>query len=90
MDKILDRINSIEFKHGDSNDLYALLAAGWVHVTEQMPKNVTPVLVLGWCCDICHNIKIAEMEDDWFESGTGEDLHFKPDFWQPLPYPACS
>lgn len=88
MDEILDRINSIHFDHGDSNDLYALLNAGWIHVTEQLPKGLKPVLVLGWCCDICHKIKIAEMGDDWFDPETGEELHFKPDFWQPLPYPS--
>lgn len=36
MDEILDRIDNIEYKHGDSNDLYALLAASWKR--EWLPK----------------------------------------------------
>lgn len=44
------------------------------------------MLVYGQCCDICYQIKIAEIEDgEWFESGTGEDLTFNPTHWMPLP-----
>jgi hypothetical protein len=68
-----------------------MLAAGWIPVTERMPPDVTPVLVFGWCCDICHNIRIAEYEvDGWWESYHGEDLTFEPEYWMPLPFPpAC-
>ncbi len=59
---------------------------GWTSVKNQLPTNVTPVLVYGECCDVCWHIKIAEIEDNhWFESGTGEDLVFKPTYWMPLP-----
>ena len=85
-----NRINNIDFAHGDNNDLYALLSAGWISVGELMPQRVTPVLVLGWCCEVCHNIRIAEWEDKWWESNHGENLHFKPEFWMPLPFPAYS
>lgn len=66
-----------------------MLAAGWISV-DNMPPPVTPVLVFGWCCDICHNIKIAEWEDGvgWWESGTGDNLFFKVVYWQRLPFPA--
>lgn len=70
------------------NNVDALLAAGWIHVTEQMPPNVTPVLAFGWCCDVCHDIVIAEYEvDEWWESYNGENLTFKPEYWMPLPFP---
>jgi len=37
---------------------------------------------------VCYHIKIAEIEDGvWFESGTGENLKFRPTFWQHLPEP---
>lgn len=62
--------------------------AGWISVTESLPNNITPVLVFGVCCGMCLNIKIAEIEDNnWFESGIGENLHFKVLYWQHLPYP---
>jgi len=44
----------------NKSDKERLLAAGWIPVTERMPPDVTPVLVFGWCCDICYNIRIAE------------------------------
>lgn len=69
-------------------DEKALLAANWIPATT-LPPPVTPVLALGWCCDVCHNIKIAEWEDGvgWWESGTGEGLKFTVDYWQQLPFP---
>jgi hypothetical protein len=61
---------------------------GWVNVENNIPEEVTPVLVYGECCEVCYHIKIAEIEDGvWFESGTGEDLKFRPTFWQHLPEP---
>lgn len=64
----------------------------WIPVAERMPPPVTAVLVFGWCCDACWHIKIAEIEKgEWWESGTGEDLVFKPTHWMPLPLqPICS
>ena len=60
----------------------------WIDVKEKLPKEVTPVIVYGECCDICYHIKIAEIEDGvWFESGVGLDLDFKPSHWQYLPNP---
>lgn len=58
----------------------------WINVKDDLPENVTPVLVYGECCDICYQIKIAEIEENrWWESGTGEDLTFRPTHWMPLP-----
>jgi hypothetical protein len=58
----------------------------WIKISEKLPKDVTPVLVYGECCDVCYQIKIAEIEQgEWFESGHGEDLKFKPTHWMPLP-----
>ena len=77
----------------DSNlSLEDLLKAGWIPVSERMPPDITPVLVFGFCCEICHNIRIAEYEvNGWWESYHGSDLHFEPEFWQPLPFPsACT
>jgi len=80
--------NSIEEPNG--NFANTLLATGWIPVTERMPPNVTPVLVFGWCCDICHNIRIAEYEiDGWWESYHGNDLTFEPEYWMPLPFPSA-
>ena len=63
-----------------------LLSDGWISVKDQMPPDVTPVLVFGWCCDICHNIRIAEYEvDGWWESFHGNDLTFIPEYWMPFP-----
>ena len=65
-----------------------MLAAGWISVKERMPQDVTPVLVFGYCCDVCHNVRIAEYEvDGWWESFHGTDLHFEPEYWMPLPVP---
>lgn len=60
----------------------------WVAVKDKLPNDVTPVLVYGECCDVCWHIKIAELEKGgWWESGTGEDLVFKPTYWAELPKP---
>lgn len=65
-----------------------MLAAGWISVKERMPPDVTPVLVFGYCCDVCHNVRIAEYEvDGWWESFHGTDLHFEPEYRMPLPVP---
>jgi hypothetical protein len=70
-------------------DLSKLLDAGWIPLSENTPPPVTPVLVLGWCCDICHNVSIAEWEDGvgWWQSNTGDGLLFKPEYWMSLPFP---
>jgi hypothetical protein len=58
----------------------------WLSVEEYLPKNVTPVLVKGKCCDICEPKVIAEIEDgEWFLSGHGENLTFKPTHWIQIP-----
>lgn len=60
----------------------------WIDVKDRLPKDVTPVLAYGECCDGCYNIDIAEIEGgDWWESGTGEDLWYKVTHWMPLPEP---
>lgn len=60
----------------------------WIRVEDKMPDNVTAVLVYGECCDLCYNIRIAEIENgEWFESGHGTDLFFTPTHWMPLPDP---
>lgn len=60
----------------------------WISIIQQMPNDVTPVLVYGECCDVCYQIKIAEVEEGkWWESATGKDLPFKPTHWMPLPHP---
>lgn len=60
----------------------------WIRLEDKMPENVTPVLVYGECCELCANILIAELENgEWFESGHGIEIFFKPTHWQPLPDP---
>lgn len=72
----------------ESNNANTVLCADWRKVEDSMPEDVTAVLVYGWCCDVCWHIKIAEIEKgEWWESGTGEDLVFKPTHWMPLPLP---
>lgn len=80
--------NKDEAIPSSGNIANALLAAGWISVKERMPPDVTPVLVFGYCCDVCHNVRIAEYEvDGWWESFHGTDLHFEPEYWMPLPVP---
>ena len=65
-----------------------VIEAGWISIELEKPPNVTPVLVIGRCCDICVRYTIAEFEDYWYESNSGgEKLKFKPEYWRPLPYP---
>tara|TARA_R110000868_G_scaffold101359_1_gene279042 strand:- start:409 stop:609 length:201 start_codon:yes stop_codon:yes gene_type:complete len=60
----------------------------WIKVEDKLPKQVTPVLVYGECCDICCNIAVAELENDnWFISGLGEDLIFTPTHWCKIEIP---
>ena len=60
----------------------------WISVKDRMPNDVTPVLVFGYCCSVCHNIVIAEIEKgNWWLSGQGDDLNFAPSHWKPLPNP---
>lgn len=60
----------------------------WKSVKDHLPPEVTPVLVYGECCDICYHILVAEIEDgEWFQSGTGDDLVFKPTHWMNIPEP---
>jgi hypothetical protein len=66
-----------------------MIKLGWFYIDEngEPPHNV-PILVFGYCCEICHNIRIAEIEDDnWYEAYSGEDLTFMPEYWMPLPLP---
>lgn len=64
-----------------------MLESGWIEVKERMPKPLTQVLVFGRCCEACKNIRIVEFDDVWYDAYSGENIHFKPEFWQPLPYP---
>lgn len=60
----------------------------WENIEESLPNELTKVLVFGNCCDVCSHIKIAELEKgEWWESGTGDGLNFKPTYWMPLPSP---
>ena len=87
-------MNECLIENENGNFANTLLAAGWIPVAERMPPPVTAVLVFGWCCDVCHNIRIAEWEDGvgWWQSFSGgEDLTFEPEYWMSLPFPsACS
>ena len=52
----------------------------WIKIEDiKSVPQVTPVLIYGKCCDICYNVVVGELEvDQWFVSGTGEDLTFIP------------
>ena len=75
----------LDFKSG-FNLAEEIFKPKWLSVDEYLPKNVTPVLVKGNCCDICEHKVIAEIEDgEWFLSGDGENLTFKPTHWMEIP-----
>jgi hypothetical protein len=83
--------HAIDWINSKKDSTVNVLNVDWRKVDEELPKNVTAVLIYSECCEVCSYMQIAEIEDGkWFVSGSGEDVNVEPTHWAELPKPPVS